>query len=294
MPDMDGYEVCRQLKANPKTATIPIIFITAKTEVEDEQLGFDLGGADYITKPFSPAIVKARVQTQLRIYHQARHLGSLVKERTKELNDTRVEIIRRLGRAVEFRDNETGMHVIRISLYCRILAEAIGQAEDWCDLLYNAAPMHDIGKIGVPDHILLKPGKLTLDEWAIMKKHPQYGAEIIGDHPSLLLRMAKEVAISHHEKWDGTGYPYGLQGINIPLSGRILAIVDVFDALTTDRPYKQAWSEQDAIQYLKDQAGFHFDPALVEMFLDCLPSIREVQQQYTELAQLSNPAACEI
>lgn len=288
MPEMDGYEVCRQLKANPLTAAIPIIFITAKTESENEQLGFDLGAADYITKPFSPPIVKARVQTQLRIYHQTRHLESLVKDRTKELNDTRVEIIRRLGRAAEFKDNETGMHVIRMSLFSRILAEASGQPEDWCDLLYNAAPMHDVGKIGIPDNILLKPGKLDPDEWGIMKKHVNYGAEIIGDHPSPLLTMAKEVAISHHEKWDGSGYPNGLKGNAIPLSGRIVAVADVFDALTSHRPYKEAWSEQASIQWLKEQAGLHFDPSLVEIFIDCLPKIREVQRKYAEFALLTH------
>lgn len=282
MPEIDGHEVCRQLKRNPDTAHIPIIFVTAKTEVVDEQTGFELGAVDYITKPVSPPIVKARVKAQLALYDQARHLEKLVKERTQELNNTRVEIIRRLGRAAEFKDNETGMHVIRMSWFSRFLAQQIGKDEDWCELLYNAAPMHDIGKIGIPDRVLLKPGKLDKDEWNIMKKHAEYGAEIIGEHPSPLLQLAKEVAITHHEKWDGSGYPNGLKGPDIPLASRIVAIADVFDALTSERPYKKAWSEEDAIGLLKSESGSHFDPDLITPFIECLPKIRQIQAQYKD------------
>jgi len=283
MPEIDGYEVCKILKSNPETASIPIIFVTAKSEVVDEQIGFSCGAVDYITKPISPSIVLARIKTQLAIYDQARHLEKLVQERTKELNDTRVEIIRRLGRAAEFKDNETGMHVIRMSWFSRFLAEQIGKSDKWCELLYNAAPMHDIGKIGIPDRVLLKPGKLDKEEWEIMQKHAEYGAEIIGDHPSPLLQMAKEIAITHHEKWDGSGYPSGLKAENIPLSARIVAIADVFDALTSERPYKKAWSEQDAISLLESEAGKHFDPELVPRFLECLPRIREIQKQFKDI-----------
>lgn len=282
MPELDGHEVCRQLKSNPDTAKIPVIFVTAKTEVRDEQAGFELGAVDYITKPVSPPLVKARVKTQLALYDQAKHLEKLVQQRTKELNDTRVEIIRRLGRAAEFKDNETGMHVIRMSWFSRFLAEQIGKDDDWCELLYNAAPMHDIGKIGIPDRVLLKPGKLDEEEWAIMQKHAEYGAEIIGEHPSPLLQLAKEVAIYHHEKWNGKGYPNGLSGDAIPLSARIVAIADVFDALTSERPYKKAWSEEDAIGLLKKEAGEHFDPNLVPKFIECLPRVREVQRRYKD------------
>ncbi len=284
MPDMDGYEVCRRLKANPLTAAIPVIFVTAKTETEDEQLGFDLGAVDYISKPVSPPLVKARVHNHLKLYDQARHLEILVQERTREIQSTRLEIIRRLGRAAEFKDNETGMHVIRMSQYSLMLARAAGQPEDWCQLLYQAAPMHDIGKIGIPDRILLKAGKLDADEWEIMKQHALYGAEIIGNHPSALLQLAKEVALTHHERWDGTGYPNGLAADAIPLSGRIVAIADVYDALTSDRPYKTAWPEQQAVGYLQEQAGRHFDPDLIQHFIRCLPQIRQIQQQYAESA----------
>ena len=267
MPQMDGYEVCRQLKANADTHHIPVIFVTAKTEEEDEAKGFALGAVDYITKPVSPVLVLARVKSQLTLRDQAKHLESLVQQRTQELHDSRIEIIRRLGRAAEYKDNETGLHVIRMSWFCRFLAEAAGKDPDWCDLLYHAAPMHDIGKIGIPDNVLLKPGKLDADEWQIMQRHAQYGADIIGEHNSPLLQMAREVAIYHHEKWDGSGYPHGLAGTAIPLSARIVALADVFDALTSERPYKKAWPEHEAIALLEKEAGAHFDPELVPLFI---------------------------
>ena len=282
MPEIDGYEVCRQLKSNPITAKIPVMFVTAKSEVVDEKKGFELGAVDYITKPISPPIVLSRVKTQLNISNQAKHLESLVRERTIELEQTRLEIIRRLGRAAEYKDNETGMHVIRMSWFSRFLAEAMGQPEEWCELLYNAAPMHDIGKIGIPDRILLKPGKLDADEWHIMMQHVAFGVEIIGDHSSAILQMAKEVAATHHEKWNGKGYPNGLAGTDIPLSGRIVAIADVYDALTSERPYKRAWTEDEAIQLLLDEAGEHFDPQLVPAFIECIPRVRDIQKSYKD------------
>ncbi len=282
MPNIDGYQVCKALKADPLTSHIPIIFVTAKTAVEDEQHGFELGAVDYITKPISPPLVKARVRSQLAIYNQARHLEELVQQRTKELNDSRIEIIQKLGKAAEFKDNETGMHVIRMSWFARFIAEAMNQPEDWCELLFNAAPMHDIGKIGIPDRVLLKPGKLDPQEWEIMKKHAEYGADILGEHDSPLLNLAREVAITHHEKWDGSGYPNGLKGTEIPLSGRIVAIADVFDALTSERPYKKAWTEERAISLLEEEAGKHFDPELVPIFIACIPKVREIQQKFTD------------
>ncbi len=282
MPDIDGYDVCKQLKESAETAHIPIVFVTAKSEIKDEEKGFSLGAVDYITKPVSPPLVLARVKTHLALYDQARHLEKLVQIRTAELNETRVEIIRRLGRAAEFKDNETGMHVIRMSWYSRFLAEQIGQSEQWCELLYNAAPMHDIGKIGIPDRVLLKPGKLDKEEWHIMQKHVEYGAEIIGDHSSSLLKLAKEVAIYHHEKWNGKGYPNGIIGKDIPISARIVAIADVYDALTSERPYKKAWTEERAIALLEEEAGTHFDPLLVPEFIKCLPKIRKIQAQYQD------------
>ncbi len=282
MPGLDGYQVCETLKADPLTRRIPVIFITAKSEEEDEQKGLALGAVDYITKPISPPIVKARVQTHLALSNQNRYLEQKVRERTEELHLTRLEIIRRLGRAAEFKDNETGLHVIRMSHYSRLLAEAASRNLQWADLLFNAAPMHDIGKIGIPDSILLKKGSLDDEEWAVMRKHPEYGANIIGDHSSELMQMAKEIALSHHEKWDGSGYPKGLKGEQIPLSGRIIAIADVFDALTTKRPYKEAWSVEDTLKLINENSGKHFDPSLVPLFMDRLPEVLKIKEKYGE------------
>ena len=282
MPGIDGYEVCRRLKADPQTRAIPVIFVTAKAEIEDEAKGLELGAADYITKPISPPIVRARVQTQLALYDQNRQLERKVRERTRELLETRLEIIRRLGRAAEYKDNETGLHVIRMSHYSRLIAEALDVSEDWVELILNASPMHDIGKIGIPDHILLKPGKLNAEEWLEMRRHPLYGAEIIGEHSSELMQVSREIALSHHERWDGSGYPYGIEGDAIPLTGRIVAIADVFDALTTVRPYKQAWPVEDAVKLIESEAGKHFDPRLVRLFKQVLPQILKIKEQYEE------------
>jgi cyclic di-GMP phosphodiesterase len=282
MPDMDGYEVCRQLKSNPATHKIPIIFITAKNQEEDERKGFELGAVDFISKPISPSIVKMRVSTQLALYDQNRALEDQVQQRTQQLHTTRLEIIRRLGRAAEYKDNETGLHVIRMSHYTRLIAEALSSDDAWVDLIFNAAPMHDIGKIGIPDNVLLKPDKLNDEEWNMMRRHPKIGTEIIGDDESELLQMAKEIALTHHEKWDGTGYPRRLKGEEIPLTGRIVAIADVFDALTTARPYKKAWEVEAAVKLIDDEAGKHFDPSLVALFHSVLPEILDIRDKYAE------------
>ncbi|MDL5601122.1 response regulator [Metapseudomonas otitidis] len=270
MPGMTGHEVCQQLKNDPATREIPVIFVTALADTEDEAKGFEVGAVDYITKPVSPAIVKARVRTHL----------SLV--RVDELKRTRLEIVQRLGLAAEYKDNETGLHVIRMSHYSRILARALGWSEADCDDLLNAAPMHDVGKIGIPDAVLRKPGKLDADEWAVMRQHVSIGAKIIGEHPSGLLRMAQRIALTHHEKWDGSGYPNGLAGEDIPIEGRIVAIADVFDALTSERPYKQAWPVEEAVAFLREQSGQHFDPDLVELFIQQLPAVLEVKARWAE------------
>lgn len=270
MPGMTGHDVCQQLKNDPVTREIPVIFVTALADTEDEAKGFEVGAVDYITKPVSPAIVKARVRTHL----------SLV--RMDELKRTRLEIVQRLGLAAEYKDNETGLHVIRMSHYSRILARALGWSEADCDDLLNAAPMHDVGKIGIPDAVLRKPGKLDADEWAVMRQHVSIGAKIIGEHPSGLLRMAQRIALTHHEKWDGSGYPNGLAGEDIPIEGRIVAIADVFDALTSERPYKQAWPVEEAVAFLREQSGQHFDPDLVELFIQRLPAVLEVKARWAE------------
>ncbi|MFK3740337.1 response regulator [Massilia sp. TN1-12] len=270
MPGMSGYEVCAALKADPELASIPVIFVTALTETDDELEGFEAGAVDYITKPVSPPIVRARVRTHL----------SLV--RMEELRASRLEIVQRLGLAAEYKDNETGLHVIRMSHFSRILGLAAGMTEAEADDLLHAAPMHDVGKIGIPDSILQKPGPLDPDEWKIMQSHATIGAEIIGEHERGVLALARQIALTHHEKWDGSGYPNGLAGERIPLVGRICAIADVFDALTSVRPYKKAWTEEEAVDFMVRQKGKHFDPALVDLFITQLPAIRAIRQRWAE------------
>lgn len=282
MPEMDGFEVCRHLRENPRTHRIPILFVTSAGDVEDEERGFEAGGVDYIHKPVTPALVRARVRTHLALYDQNKALEDMVRLRTAELADTRLEIIRRLGRAAEFKDNETGMHVLRISLYCRALAEALGWEESRLDLVFNASPMHDVGKIGIPDNILLKPGRLNSAEWALMRQHPEMGASIIGNHSSQLMTMARDIALSHHERWDGTGYPFGLRGEQIPAAARIVAVADVFDALTSVRPYKGAWTDEVAIEHVRQQSGKHFEPSVVEAFNSVLDRILRTKIEYSE------------
>ncbi|MBZ9612405.1 response regulator [Rheinheimera maricola] len=270
MPGLTGFDVCARLKANPATRAVPVIFVTALKDEMDEATGFDVGAVDYITKPISPAIVRARVKTHL----------SLVQ--ADELKQTRLQVIQRLGRAAEYKDNETGLHVMRMSHYAQILALAYGFTEQQAEDLLHAAPMHDIGKIGIADSVLLKPGKLTADEYREMQQHPLIGAEIIGDCESALLQMAKVVALYHHEKWDGSGYPHGLAGNAIPLEARIVAVSDVFDALTSTRPYKQAWSIEDTMAHMQAQKGLHFEPQLIELLEQQLPAILAIKQRWAE------------
>ena len=282
MPGLSGLEICRRLKANPDRRRIPIIFVTAMSSTEDEQRGLELGAVDYITKPISPPIVKARVRTHLALYDQSRELERMVRQRTAELMTTRQQIIRRLGRAAEFKDNETGNHVLRMSHYARLIAEAHGLGDEAASIIFNTAPMHDIGKIGIPDAILLKPGKLNAEEWKIMHQHPIMGAEIIGKHDNELLETARIIALSHHEKWDGSGYPRQLKGEEIPLEGRIVAIADVFDALVSVRPYKPAFALDDALRLMDEQTGKHFDPTLMEAFRKSLPEILRIKEIYAD------------
>ena len=287
MPEMDGYETCRLLKADDRTRPIPVIFVTAKSEASDEAYGFSLGAADYIVKPVSAPVVLARVKTHLELYDRSRLLEALVQEQTeylidkaKELEKTRLEIIRRLGRAAEYRDNETGMHVIRLSHYTRLLAKRMGLTDYEADQIMYASMMHDVGKIGTPDHILLKPGKLTEEEFNIIKKHPQIGAEIIGEHQSEILKLSRTVALTHHEKWNGRGYPHGLKGEEIPLEGRITAIADIFDALTSTRPYKKAWTVDDSLALIEKEAGEALDPTLVPLFIELRPEVEKIIQTF--------------
>jgi putative two-component system response regulator len=270
MPGMSGHEVCAGLKAQAATAAIPVIFVTALTDADDEVKGLEAGAVDYITKPISPAIVHARVRTHL----------SLV--RMEALRESRLAIVQCLGLAAEYKDNETGMHVLRMSHFAHVLGRAAGMSEAEADDLLHAAPMHDVGKIGIPDRILQKPGPLDAEEWTIMQSHAAIGAAIIGEHGSGMLALARNIAMTHHEKWDGSGYPNGLAGEAIPLEGRIVAIADVFDALTSVRPYKQAWTEEAAVGYLEQQKGRHFEAGLVDLFLLQLPAVRAIRERFAE------------
>jgi len=269
MPDMSGFEVCKVLKANPKTAHIPVIFVTALSHEQDESEGFALGAVDYITKPISPAIVRARVKNHL----------SLVQ--AEQLQLAHIDLIQRLGRAAEYKDTDTGEHIARMSRYSKVLALAYGMSEFEAEQLKQAAPMHDVGKIGIPDSVLLKPGRLNENEYEHMKQHALIGAKILENSTSPLLQLAHKLALEHHEKWDGTGYPYGLKGEEISIEGRIVTIADVFDALTSKRPYKKAWSVEEALDLLKDEAGKHFDPQLVDLFIGQIDSIIEIKNTYT-------------
>ncbi len=280
MPDMDGYEVCERLKANPETAAIPVVFVTTLSHVGSESRGIELGAVDYITKPYVASLVRARIRTHIALYRQNQSLEALVRTRTRELSDSRLDLIRRLGRAAEYRDNETGMHVLRMSHISRLLGLRLGYSESRAELLLHAAPMHDVGKIGIPDRILLKPGKLDADEWEIMKRHTLIGAEILGEHQSDLMQLARTVALRHHERWDGSGYPGGLAGDQIPGEARVVAVADVFDALLSRRPYKPPWSLEETLKLLRSQRGQHFDPAIVDALLGALDECVALREKY--------------
>lgn len=282
MPDLDGYEVCRRLKQHAKTRSIPVIFLTALTDAENEAKGFALGAVDYIVKPINPVLVQARVSTHLALKRYQTELESLVAERTEALQKTRLEILLRLAQAAEYRDNETGNHIMRMSEYCATLGRLVGLEPKVCETLHYASSLHDVGKIGIADAILLKPGKLTPDEMEIMKQHTTIGYRMLDGMNFELMEMAKMIAYTHHEKWDGTGYPRGLQGEAIPIEGRITTVCDVFDALLSTRPYKTAWSVPDTLGFLQQQSGRHFDPQLVELFLKHGDQFVKIRQSYAE------------
>ena len=284
MPHLDGYQVMTQLKEIANGNFPPVMVLTAQTDQETKLKALDAGAQDFLHKPFDrvEALTRIRNMIEVRLLHkQVRNQNEIleqrVHERTREVEETRMEVVRRLSVAAEYKDNETGLHVARMSKVAKLLALAIGMSEDDAELLHIAAPMHDIGKIGISDAILLKPGKLTDDEREVMKNHAMIGAEILGEHEWPLMQMARTVALTHHEKWDGTGYPMGLKGEDIPLVGRICAIADVFDALTSNRPYKEGWPIKDAVKFITDQSGQHFDPALVEKFVENLDEIEYIR-----------------
>lgn len=270
MPDMDGFEVCRMLKSEANTENIPVIFVTGMTQEIDEKAGFDVGAVDYITKPISAPIVQARVRTHL----------SLV--RSDELEKSHRDAIHMLGKAGHYNDTDTGVHIWRMAAYSGVLAKAIGWNEDEVHLLELAAPMHDTGKIGIPDSVLKKPGKLDAEEWRVMKTHTCIGHGILSQSNAPLFRLAGEIALNHHEKWDGSGYPNGLMADEIPESARIVAVADVFDALSMKRPYKEAWALDKILAFFMQNTGSHFEGRLVDAFLDLMPEVLEIKAKWDE------------
>lgn len=289
MPHMNGFEVMAQVREKFPSEVLPILILTGLQDIETRNRALSEGASDFLNKPFDQTEVILRVKNLAHVRHAYRlqrdlnqQLEKKVRERTRELNDATETLILRLARAGELRDVDTGKHVLRVGEYARMLAENIGLPEEISYMINKAAPMHDLGKIGIPDSILHKPDKLDSEERAIMDKHAEMGAELLGEHDSLLLQLAASIAKSHHEKWDGTGYPQSLAGESIPIEGRITAISDVFDALTTDRPYKEAWTVEQALDLLKSESGKSFDPTLVEIFVNNLDQINQIRGIYSD------------
>jgi len=268
LPDMDGYTICKLLKSEPRFESIPIIFVTSLSDSDNEEAGFASGCVDYLTKPLSAGVVRARVQTHL----------SLV--RASKLEQSHRDAIFMLSVAGHYNDNDTGEHIWRMAEYSEALALEVGWTLEQSKILGLAAPMHDTGKIGIPDSILRKPGALDQDEWAVMQTHSQMGFDILSKSDAPLFKLAAEIALYHHEKWDGSGYPNGLAGRTIPESARIVAIADVFDALSMNRFYKQAWPLDKILDYLKNCSGTHFDPDMLEHFMKIMPAILEIKQKW--------------
>lgn len=289
MPYLNGFDVMEQLKALQDPLLPPIVILTAQHDEDYRLRALSAGARDYLTKPFNRQELLMRVGNLLdaqlahRLIHdQNQVLEAMVQARTEELKRTRLQIVQRLGRAAEYRDEETGNHILRMSHTCTVLARHIGWDDPQCELLLHASPMHDIGKIGIPDAILLKPGRFEPHEWEIMKTHASIGAQLLDEDDSDLLRMAREIALTHHEKWDGSGYPQGLSGEAIPMAGRIAALADVFDALVSVRPYKKAWPLEEALDWIRNNRGQHFDPKLVDAFFAELPQVLAIRERFAE------------
>lgn len=303
MPEMDGYEVCKCLKENKNTRGIPVIFLTETSHQENEQHGIDLGAVDYITKTVSVAILKSRIKNYLQLKNDLNRLTDLnqslieeEKRQSDELITTKNVVFLALTALAEARDNDTGHHILRTQTYIKLLAERLESqgkfekilTESYIDMLYQSAALHDIGKVAISDSILLKPGKLTEDEFEVMKSHSEIGAKVIENIENRLganvdfLQCAKEIVLYHHEKWNGTGYPSGICGDEIPLAARLMAVVDVYDALTSERVYKSAMSHEKAVGIINSESGIHFDPEIVNAFLGISNEFAKVSEQFKD------------
>ena len=296
MPGMDGYEVCNTLKEDKATSGIPVIFVTALGEIADETKGLQLGAVDYLTKPVIPELVKSRIFNQLELKGYRDHLEELVDERTLQLKKSKEATIEAMGIVAENRDPETGGHIQRTKEYVRLLAEELAKHEKYqeiltagyVELIYHSAPLHDIGKVAITDSILLKPGKLTDEEFEVMKTHTSIGEKTISDtqqrlEETQMLDVAREIAGGHHEKWDGSGYPRGLQAEQIPLSARMMALADVYDALVSKRPYKEPFPHDEVVKIIIEGSAKHFDPDLVEVFSGLSDEFLEISNRFSEL-----------
>ena len=289
MPNLDGFQVMDLLKQELTEDYLPILVLTAELTPETRAKALGGGAKDFLAKPFDrlEALQRVRNMLEVRLLHkqvklQNKTLEAKVAERTKQLEESRHDVIQRLGLAAEYKDNETGNHVLRMSKFSQLLAKEIGLTDVEAELILNASPMHDVGKIGIPDSVLLKPGKLNGEEWAIMQSHVRIGGEILSGGGSKLMEVARSIALTHHEKWDGSGYPEGLSAEDIPIEGRICALCDVFDALTSERPYKSAWPIEKAMALIREESGKHFDPDLVEAFENILDDVLMYREQHID------------
>ncbi|MCZ7583813.1 MAG: two-component system response regulator [Deltaproteobacteria bacterium] len=296
MPGLDGYDVLAALKEDDRTRHVPVVMVTALTQVEDRVRALDAGADDFMSKPVDKTEVRARIRSLLKVKAYNDHLRDYQKklkaevtERTNEvrlafrkLEQASLETIVRLSRAAEYRDDDTGVHILRMSEYAAAVARHLGMSEEESRVILHAAPMHDIGKIGIPDMILLKPGKLTAEEWDVMRRHPVIGKQILEGSDFEIIQCGEIIAWTHHEKWDGSGYPRGLAGKEIPLVGRVAAIADVFDALTSKRPYKEPFPVERAHQIIREGRGTHFDPDVVDAFFEVQAQIRDVKERYQD------------
>jgi two-component system response regulator RpfG len=287
MPEMDGIEFIRRLRSVPKLKEIPLVMVTV---VEDRQVRYqalESGATDFLTRPIDPQECRARCRnllalrrSQKSVIDRAKWLEDQVMQATLDIRIREKETLLRLAKAGEYRDEETGNHIIRMAKYARLIAEELKLSAMECDEIESSAPMHDIGKIGIPDHILRKPGPLNAEELDAMRRHTVIGHQMLSDSPSRYLQIGAVIALGHHEKFDGTGYPNGLAGNAIPLPSRIVAVGDVFDALMTRRPYKEAWPLQQALDYVKSGSGSHFDPDCANAFLRRLDVVMQIMQEY--------------